>query len=109
MVTRMIIKKEIKVMQPDWLILEAASGDLALSLLATDKVDFISVDYNMPGISGIEFLAKQSECFPDARCVMLTANIQTSSSVEAKLHNARFIEKPVTDDSIAQMLSYFNE
>ncbi|MCJ8269611.1 MAG: response regulator [Psychrosphaera sp.] len=105
----MIIKKEMKSLQPDWHILEAASGDLALSLLATEKVDFISADYNMLGISGIEFLAKQAECFPNARCAMLTANIQTSSSVEAKTHHAMFIEKPVTDATIEQMLSYFNE
>lgn len=109
MVMRMIIKKEFKVKQPDWQILEAASGDLALSLLETEKVDFISVDYNMPGISGIEFLSKQAECFPNARCVMLTANIQSSSSLEANKYNARFIEKPVTDSTIEQMLSYFNE
>lgn len=108
-VIRMIIKKEIKALQPDWQILEAGSGDLALSLLENETVDYISVDYNMPGISGIEFLAKRAEFFPNARCAMLTANIQTMSSIEAEKHSARFIEKPVTDTTIEQMLSFFNE
>jgi two-component system chemotaxis response regulator CheY len=106
---RMILRKGIESLQPNWIILDAASGDLALDLLADEAVDFISVDYNMPGICGLEFLAKKTSCFPNARCAILSANVQSQALARAQEHDARFIKKPITALTIEQLNDYFTE
>ncbi|NQZ08211.1 MAG: response regulator transcription factor [Algicola sp.] len=105
----MILRKGMETLQPDWIILDAASGDLALDLLADEVVDYISVDYNMPGICGLEFLAKKPSCFPNARCAMLSANVQPEALARAQEHDANFIKKPITALTIEQLNNYFNE
>ena len=106
---RMILRKGMSTLQPDWIILDAASGYLALDLLADEEVDYISVDYNMPGISGLEFLTKKASCFANARCAMLSANVQPEALKRVQAHDARFIKKPITALTIEQLSSYFNE
>ena len=49
-----MIRGRFAVLQPDWEVIEAASGDEAVTLVATTKPDFITMDVNMPGISGFE-------------------------------------------------------
>lgn len=53
-VSRLMIRGRFAVLQPDWEVIEAASGDEAVTLVATTKPDFITMDVNMPGISGFE-------------------------------------------------------
>ena len=107
-VARMILKAQLLEKRPDWQIAEADTADNALTMLQQNPVDCICVDYNMPGMTGGEFLAHKSSHFADTRCVMLTANIQASTAEEAKDHGAIFLHKPVTDAVVEQMLEHFD-
>ena len=69
-------------------VLSANSGQAALALL--DKLQqrgealaLFLVDYRMPQMTGIEFLARAIPSFPDAKRVLLTAYSDTEAAIRA--------------------------
>lgn len=106
-VSRMMIRSRLAAMQPDWEVVEAASGDEAVAVVPTVRPQFITMDVNMPGISGFEAAEKIRAIDPDVRIVILTANIQGSSREKAQQLSARFVQKPVTQASMQQAIDYF--
>jgi len=72
----------------DYRILSAGSGPAALELLErlqqrNEAVALFLVDYRMPQMSGIEFLSRAIQTFPDARRVLLTAYSDTEAAIRA--------------------------
>jgi len=106
-VSRMLIKSMITNNHGDWNIIEAGSGDEAIALHA-DSVDFFSIDLNMPGMDGFELIENLKPLFPAAKFSLMTANIQDAIRQRCAALDIRFINKPITEDSIAVMLEYFN-
>lgn len=106
-VSRMMIKARIEHARPDWTILEAGNADEAMNQVAQHSPDFVSMDVNMPGLSGFETIEKLRAAGCQARIVMLTANFQQSSRDRAAELLVNFVQKPVTEASIEQMLSHF--
>lgn len=107
-VSRMIIKGKVASLRPDWEVFEAASGDEALSLAPQLRPDFVTMDVNMPGISGFEAAEKLLGLLPQARIAMLTANIQEASRERAAALGVKFVQKPVTEGAIQQAVDYFS-
>ena len=69
-------------------VLRADSGESALETVRELKlrnapVALFLVDQRMPGLSGVEFLAKAIEIFPDAKRVLLTAYADTQAAIDA--------------------------
>jgi thioredoxin reductase (NADPH) len=69
-------------------ILAAESGQSALEALRElkvrgDPVALLLVDQRMPGMSGIEFVARALELFPDVKRVLLTAYADTEAAIHA--------------------------
>jgi thioredoxin reductase (NADPH) len=82
-------------------VMRAASGQAALDTLAQLKlrqepVALICSDQRMPGITGVEFLERSRELYPDARRVLLTAYADTEAAIQA-INAARihyYLNKP---------------
>ena len=82
-------------------VMRAASGQAALDTLAQlklrqDPVALICSDQRMPGITGVEFLERSREYYPDARRVLLTAYADTEAAIQA-INSARihyYLSKP---------------
>ena len=106
-VSRMIIKGKVASLQPDWEVLEAASGDEAVQRALELRPDFITMDVNMPGMNGFEATERLQALLPQARIAVLTANIQESSRERAQTLGVKFIQKPVTEAAIQQAVDYF--
>jgi two-component system chemotaxis response regulator CheY len=106
-VSRLMIKGRVAVLQPDWEVIEATSGDEAVALVTTAKPDFITMDVNMPGITGFEAAEKIRQTDQRVKIVILTANIQSSSRDKAEHLAAKFVQKPVTQASMQQAIDYF--
>ena len=105
-VSRMRIRAFFASHCPTWTIQEAASGDEALHMAVQERPDFVTMDVNMPGMSGFEAAQMLHARDPSIRIVMLTANIQESSrQVAASLH-LNFVAKPVTEASLQTALDY---
>jgi thioredoxin reductase (NADPH) len=85
----------------DYRVMRAASGQAALDTLAQVKareepVALLLSDQRMPGISGVEFLERSREVYPDAKRVLLTAYADTEAAIKA-INSARihyYLNKP---------------
>lgn len=106
-VSRMMIRGRIVGLQPNWDILEAADGDQALTMLASEAPDFITMDVNMPGMNGFEAVEKIRQVNQSVKIVILTANIQESSRDKARQLGVQFVQKPATLAAVQQAVDYF--
>ena len=57
-VSRVMIQGRVAVLQPDCEVLEASSGEETFARLPTAIPDFITMDVNKPGITGVEATEK---------------------------------------------------
>src|SRR5215471_9234141 len=82
-------------------IVRANSGGTALQALQSlkkrnENVGLFLVDQRMPEMSGVEFIAKGIDVFPEARRVLLTAYADTDAAIQAinraKIHH--YLLKP---------------
>ena len=105
-VSRMRIRAFFSSHCPSWQILEAATGDESVNVSGEFQPDFVTMDVNMPGISGFEAAPQIIATCPRVRIVMLTANIQESSKQMAASMNLNFVAKPATEVSLQQALDY---
>ena len=82
-------------------VMRAASGQAALDTLAQLKtreepVALMISDQRMPGMTGVEFLERARDIYPDARRVLLTAYADTEAAIRA-INSARihyYLNKP---------------
>ena len=105
-VSRLKIRQVIAQLQPDWVLHEAASGSEAHELTQVVKPDLISLDINMPGISGIEAVEQLRANCPKAKIVLLSGNIQDSVRHKAEELGVGFVEKPITEAAIAKVIGH---
>jgi len=105
-VSRMRIRVFFMAHCPQWILQEASSGDEALVMAAADTPDFVTMDVNMPGMSGFETAQLMLVRNPSIRIVMLTANIQESSRQVAASLRLNFVAKPVTEASLRLALDH---
>ena len=106
-VSRMMIRAFFTRRQPAWTLLEAQNGDEALACVAAERPDFVTMDVNMPGITGFEAAEKILALSPQTGICMLTANIQESSREHARQLQVQLVGKPVTDASLEQVVGVF--
>src|SRR5215469_14937535 len=85
----------------EYRVMRAGSGQTALDMLAElksrpDPVALLLSDQRMPGMSGVEFLWRGSEMYPEAKRVLLTAYADTEAAIQA-INTARihyYLNKP---------------
>jgi CheY-like chemotaxis protein len=107
-VSRMMIKGRVLAAQPGWTIHEAGNAQEALASVQAQAPDFISMDMNMPGLTGFEAITQLRAAGCEAKIAMLTANIQQSSRDRAAEMGVYFVQKPATEAAVHIMLAYFN-
>src|SRR5258708_40289685 len=83
-------------------VLTALSGDEALKILATNQVDIIITDQRMPEMTGVEFLEKVLENFPDPMRILLTGYADMSAVVDAvnKGKIFHYLAKPWNEEEL---------
>ncbi|MEW5939174.1 MAG: response regulator [Chloroflexota bacterium] len=77
-------------------IFEAPSGEEALLMATTRKVDLLVSDYKLPGLTGVELLAKMRSRNPDMKSILITA--ATDRKARDEMRNAGAIatfDKPI--------------
>jgi CheY-like chemotaxis protein len=105
----MMISRLVKDLRPDWRILEAASATEALDTIERESPSLVSMDVNMPGMSGLEAAGRIRLHNPDVRVVLCTANIQDAVRQAAEKAGVHFVAKPITPESVARMVALFEE
>jgi two-component system chemotaxis response regulator CheY len=82
-------------------VLEAEDGLAALERYALERPAVVLLDLVMRGMYGLEVLAKLREMDPDARVVVISADIQTSSRDLVREAGASgFLNKPVDAEQL---------
>jgi DNA-binding NtrC family response regulator len=85
---------------------EAKDGFEAVSLFATERPDAVLLDLSMPGMDGMEVLSNLTGQDPSVPVIILTANGQISSAVQAvKCGAFDFILKPPDFEEITLRLN----
>jgi thioredoxin reductase (NADPH) len=85
----------------EYRVMRAASGQAALDTLKQlnarqEPVALLLSDQRMPGMTGVDFLERAREVFPDAKRVLLTAYADTEAAIRA-INTARihyYLNKP---------------
>ena len=85
---------------------KAESGRAALEKLAVTPVDLVLLDYQMPGMNGIEVLEEIKKKQLDLPVIMITAYGTIARAVEAIKNGADdFVTKPFDPDHLALVVS----
>ncbi len=83
----------------------AESAEEALETLRRESIDLILSDLTMPGLSGLELLARTQREHPGIDFVLLTGNASVESAVEAlRMGAADYLRKPIQGEELAYVV-----
>ena len=106
-VARMLIRNMILSIHPHWIITEAVSGKEAIDYAHVETPNYISMDFNMPDMNGIEASEIILQYAPQTIIALFTANVQAHTRAQAESLGIGFVGKPITEASIKQALAFF--
>jgi diguanylate cyclase (GGDEF)-like protein len=83
----------------------AESAEEALERLASDRFDLLLTDLHLPGLSGIDLLARVRAEHPATDVILVTAHASVDSAVQAlRMGAADYLKKPVGADELAHVV-----
>ena len=86
----------------DTLVSEAADGEQALAAIAKEPPALVLTDLKMPGLSGLELLARIRSEYPEVPAVIITAFGTIQSAVQAMRVGAYdYLTKPIDYEELA--------
>jgi two-component system chemotaxis response regulator CheY len=107
-IMRNIVKNTFDLLKIPAQYVEAEDGNKALHLLNENNVDLILLDWNMPNLSGIDFLKqiRSMEKYKSIPVIMITSEAAKLSVIEAvKAGVTAYITKPINDKAFMDKLS----
>lgn len=102
---RLLVKAFISGNFADWQIDEAEDAAKALVMVEDKTYDYLLIDFNMPGMDGLELGEKLRALFPDAVIALLTANIQQEIQKKVESIGIDFLAKPPTEAKIRDYIA----
>jgi DNA-binding NtrC family response regulator len=82
-------------------VLLANSGRAALETLETERPDIVVSDIRMPGVTGLEVLARARQVDPEMAVILMTAQASLQSAVRAVNEGAYYyLQKPFANDEL---------
>jgi CheY-like chemotaxis protein len=101
--SRMMIGKELSGLDTD--IREASGGQEGIDLYKEQKADIVFLDLTMPDMDGFETLKNLLQIDPDAKVVILTADVQSGSTNKALEMGAfKVMNKPSKSEEFEAVL-----
>ena len=80
------------------------SGSEALSLLSSQEFDVVVSDFNMPGLSGLEFLSRIGQDHPEMVLVLVTAYGTDALEKGVRQLGGGYITKPFEPSFLGQSI-----
>jgi DNA-binding NtrC family response regulator len=94
------------ILKPLYEVLTAASGEEAMKCLQSQKVDLVTLDLKMPGLSGLQVLREIKRVSNDIEVVIITGYGTLPNAKEAIRYGAGdFISKPFNVADIVSVIS----
>ena len=69
------------------------------------EVDIAFIDYNMPGMTGLELISELATRMTIPKIALLTANIQNEIREQAIAAGVTFLNKPINEEAITGFLN----
>lgn len=92
---RSIVRKILSASRYALEVSEAEEGNAALAQLKTGNFGIVFLDYNMPGLNGLETLAEIKRELPGVAVVMITSTVDNAVAERARAAGAlAFLKKP---------------
>src|SRR5688572_17422066 len=88
---RMVMASALRRLRPEFELMEATNATEALNAVSNAGVDIALVDFNMPGMDGLELVARLRRTKPEMPIAIVSANIQDEIIGRARELNAAFI------------------
>jgi two-component system chemotaxis response regulator CheY len=107
-IMRNIVKNTFSELKIPSIFLEAANGREALQLLQTQPVHLVLLDWNMPELSGIDFLkqVRSMDQYKNLPIIMVTSESAKYNVIEAlKTGATDYIIKPINEKIFFDKLS----
>jgi len=107
-IMRNIVKNYFADMKIPCQYIEAADGNEALIMLYKQRIDLVLLDWNMPKLSGIDFLKKirANEKFKKLPVIMVTSEAAKYNVIEAlKIGATDYIIKPINGKLFREKMS----
>ncbi len=83
------------ILKPMYEVYTVENGQEAINFISQKKVDLVTLDLSMPGLSGIDVLKKIKKLQPDIEVMIVTAYGTLDNAQEAIRYGAgNFISKP---------------
>ena len=91
-----------------FVVVDVENGDAALEVLATQHVDVVCSDVNMPGINGIQLLQEIQKNYPALPVILMTAYGSIEHSVSAMHKGASdYLVKPFRADVFISVIKKY--
>ncbi len=103
-VSRLMSHQFILSKHADWQVTEAATGEEALEKVKTVNPVLILLDVNMPGMGGVAAAEQLRVLCPQTHIILVTANVQNAIRNRASELGVGFMEKPITETRIHQLI-----
>ena len=98
-----VLKRALLDKYPDYQVVTALNGSIALDYILKQPFDLIVTDFNMPYMDGLELIESIRYAQPNARLIMLTGYGHDGVEEEAKrLQVYRYLTKPVALSTFCQ-------
>jgi two-component system chemotaxis response regulator CheY len=107
-IMRNIVKNTFLEMKIPCQFLEAGNGKEALAQMQSQKVDLVLLDWNMPELSGIDFLkiVRAMDQYKTLPIIMVTSESAKYNVIEALDNGVTdYVIKPVSEKTFAEKLS----
>ena len=89
------VRESLKmILKPIYYVHTAADGEEALQCLQKEKIDLVTLDLKMPGLSGFEVLREIKKNYPSIEVIIITAYGTGENAMETIRYGAEFITKP---------------
>ncbi len=102
-----VLRALVRVLRRDgYKIHTATSAAEGLDVLAKQRIQVIMSDQRMPGVSGVEFLSRVKEMYPDTVRIILSGYTDLATVTDAINRGAiyKFLTKPWNDDEIREQV-----
>jgi two-component system chemotaxis response regulator CheY len=107
-IMRNIVKNTFSQLKIPCQFVEAGNGKDALAQLTSHQVDLVLLDWNMPEVSGMDFLKKvrEMEAYKSLPIIMVTSEAAKYNVIEALKNGATdYIIKPVNERIFEEKIS----
>ncbi|MFT5709639.1 MAG: two-component system response regulator AlgR [Halioglobus sp.] len=98
------LQRLLQRLQPDAEILQAASGEAALQMVAKNAPDLMFLDIRMPGMDGIE-VARHLDALPQPPAVVFCTAYDEYALDALNHHAVAYLLKPVREQKLQQALA----